>query len=118
MYSPGLLDHFHNPRNAGELADADVRVRSENPVCGDVLELALQIEDGRIMAARFKAQGCVPALACASVLTELITGERVDQARAIGREDLVQKVNGIPPASSHAVDLALDALRQALSRIQ
>jgi NifU-like protein involved in Fe-S cluster formation len=114
MYSDALLDHFHHPRNAGELPDATVRVRTENPVCSDVLELALQVTDNRIAAARFKAQGCVPAMACASAITELVIGKSFDEARAISREDLLQKVNGVPPASSHAIDLALDALRQAL----
>jgi NifU-like protein involved in Fe-S cluster formation len=114
MYSDALLDHFHHPRNAGELPEATVRVRTENPVCGVVLELALQLTDNRIVAARFKAQGCVPAMACASALTELITGKSLDEARTISSEDLLQKVNGVPPASSHALDLALDALSQAL----
>lgn len=114
MYSDELLDHFNNPRNSGELADADVRVRVENPVCGDVLELALRITERSIVTARFKAQGCVPAMACGSVLAELITRKSIDQAQTIGREDLLRELNGVPPASVHAVELALDALRQAL----
>jgi nitrogen fixation NifU-like protein len=115
MYSPALLDHFHNPRNAGDLPEADIRVKRDNPVCGDVLELALQVSDGRITSARFKAQGCVPAMACASALTELIGGKSLDEAKALGREDVLREVGGVPPASTHAADLALDALRQALN---
>ena len=118
MYSDELLDHFHHPRNAGELADADVRVRVENPVCGDVLELALQVTDQRIAGVRFRAQGCVPAVACASGLTELISGKSLGEARALGKEDLLREVNGVPPASTHAVELAVDALRQALKALK
>jgi nitrogen fixation protein NifU and related proteins len=118
MYSDTLLDHFHHPRNAGELADADVRVRTENPVCGDVLELALQVTDQRIAGVRFKAKGCVPAIACASALTELIRGKSLREARALGKEDVLREVNGVPPASSHAVELAVDALRQALRALK
>ncbi len=118
MYSDALLDHFHHPRNAGELPEADVRVRTENPVCGDVLELALQVSDQRVAGVRFKAQGCVPAVACASALTELISGKSLDEARAFGREDVLREVNGVPPASTHAADLAVDALRQALKALK
>src|SRR5580704_16966687 len=70
MYSPQLLDHFQNPRNAGELAGADAVAEIENPACGDVLRLALTVGEGRITAARFKAMGCVAAIACGSALTE------------------------------------------------
>jgi NifU-like protein involved in Fe-S cluster formation len=118
MYSPALLDHFHNPRNAGELLDAHIRVKSENPVCGDVLELAMQVSDGRITSTRFKVQGCVPAIACASALTELIAGKSLDEAKALGREDVLREVNGVPPASTHAVELAIDALRRALKAFE
>jgi len=118
MYSPALLDHFHNPRNAGDLPEADIRVKSENPVCGDVLELAMQVSDGRITSTRFRVQGCVPAVACASALTELMSGKSLDEAKTLGREEVLRAVNGVPPASTHAVELALDALRQALKAFE
>lgn len=114
MYSAELLDHFQHPRNAGELPDATARARIENPACGDVLELAVRIADGRIEDIRFRAKGCVPAMACASAITELAKGKSVEQARAITKQDVVAKVGGLPPASGHAAQLAIDALQAAL----
>ena len=70
MYSPQLLDHFQNPRNAGEVSNPDASAQLENPACGDVLKLTVRITDGRITEIRFLAKGCVPAMACGSVLTE------------------------------------------------
>jgi len=116
MYSPQLLDHFEHPRNAGELAGASVRVRVENPACGDVLELALRIADDQVEGIRFRAKGCVPAMACASALTEMVKGKSLAQARAITRADVVAAVGRLPEASGHAAQLAIDALRTALNR--
>ena len=118
MYSAQLLDHFQNPRNAGDLMDADAVVEIENPVCGDVLRLSVKFEAGRISAIRFKAQGCVPAMACGSALTELAVGKTADQARGIDRAELTEAVGGLPQASSHAAQLALDALFAALARVK
>ncbi len=114
MYSAELLDHFQHPRNCGELPDATSRARLENPVCGDILELAAKIEAGRIADLRFRAKGCVPAMACASALTELVKGTSVAEARTIGKEDVMRAVGGLPPASGHAAQLAVDALRALL----
>jgi len=114
MYSPELLDHFEHPRNAGELADATVRVKVENPACGDVLELSAKIADGHINDVRFRAKGCVPSMACASAITELAKGKSMDEAQTISREDVTRAVGGVPTASGHAAQLAVDALRQLL----
>ncbi|HUI84077.1 MAG TPA: iron-sulfur cluster assembly scaffold protein [Candidatus Binatia bacterium] len=114
MYTPELLDHFEHPRNAGELSDANAGVRMENPACGDVLELAAKIRDGRIEDIRFRAKGCVASMACASALTVLAKGKLVDEARTIGREDIIRAVGALPPASSHAAQLSIDALRALL----
>ncbi len=114
MYSAQVLDHFQNPRNAGELPDADVSVQMENPACGDILKLALKVSDGRVTAARFKAKGCVPAMACASLLTEMLVGRSVAQVRQLRREELVQAIGGLPKESMHASHLAMDALAAAL----
>ena len=116
MYSSQLLDHFEHPRNAGELASANVRVRIENPACGDILELALKFAEDRIENIRFRAKGCVPAMACASAMTELVKGKSLEDARAVGKEDIVAAVGGLPEASGHAAQLAIEALRTALSR--
>jgi len=117
MYSPELLDHFEHPRNAGELADADARVRVENPACGDVLELAVTMMNGRIGAIRFRAKGCVPAMACGSAITEIASGKTVGEAQAIGRDDVVRAVDGLPEASGHAAQLAVDALRAVMAKL-
>lgn len=117
MYSPQLLDHFQNPRNAGDLPDADATVEIENPVCGDVIRLSVQFAAGRIAEIRFKAKGCVPAMACGSALTEMVLGRTAEEARRLTREDLIRAVGGLPQASSHAVQLALDALEAALAEL-
>lgn len=116
MYSPQVLDHFEHPRNSGSISDADASVQVQNPACGDVLKLTLKFAADRIADIRFLAQGCVPSIACASALTELVKGRTVGEARAITRSQLVESVGGLPPASSHAGHLALDALHAALDR--
>ena len=117
MYSAQLLDHFQNPRNAGEIADADATAEIENPACGDVLRLTLKTGGGRITGARFKAKGCVASIACCSALTELIVGKTPTQALELRREDVIAAVGGLPQGSTHAAQLALDALSAALSQI-
>ncbi|HWR37138.1 MAG TPA: iron-sulfur cluster assembly scaffold protein [Clostridia bacterium] len=115
MYSAQLLDHFQNPRNAGELAHATSMAEVQNPACGDVLQLWLRVDEGFIAAASFRARGCVSAMACASALTELLSGMPVMEARRLGKEQLLQAVGGVPEASTHAIQLALDAIGAALS---
>jgi nitrogen fixation NifU-like protein len=115
MYSPQLLDHFEHPRNSGELVDATSCQRLENPACGDVLELAVKIVDNRIEDLCFRAKGCVPAMACASAITELVKGKSIVEARAVNKEDVVRAVGGLPPASGHAAQLAVDVLQLVLS---
>ena len=119
VYSAELLDHFENPRNAGEVEAPDATARLENPACGDILELSLRLEttkwEGkRIVDIRFRAKGCVPAMACGSALTELILGKSIEQARQVSREELVGKVGGLPQASAHASHLAMDTLAALL----
>jgi nitrogen fixation NifU-like protein len=118
MYSAQLLDHFQNPRNVGELADADATAEIENPACGDVLRLTLKTSAGSITQARFKAKGCVAAIACGSALTEILIGKSLNDARALGREDVATEIGGLPQATTHAAQLALDALAEALSRLR
>jgi|SRR5580704_3402363 nitrogen fixation NifU-like protein len=118
MYSAQVLDHFQNPRNVGEIADADATAEIENPACGDVLRLTLKASAGRITQVQFKAKGCVAAIACGSALTELVAGKTLNEAEKLRREDLRAAVGGLPQASSHAAQLALDALSAALSRIR
>ncbi len=117
MYSPQVLDHFEHPRNAGTLADADASARIENPACGDVLELTVKVAEGRIAEIRFKAKGCVAAMACGSAMTELVRGRTVYEARRLSREELVLAVGGLPTASSHASHLAVDTLAAVLEKV-
>ena len=86
MYSSQVLDHFEHPRNSGTLADADASARIENPACGDVLELTVKIAEGRIAEIRFRAKGCVAAMACGSAVTELVSGKTVEEARKLSRD--------------------------------
>jgi SUF system NifU family Fe-S assembly protein len=117
MYSAQLLDHFQHPRNAGDLTNADVSAQVENPACGDILKLTLKISDGRIDQIGFRAKGCVPALACASALTELVKGKTISEATKMSREELVAAVGGIPEASTHASHLAMETLAAALKKL-
>jgi nitrogen fixation NifU-like protein len=118
MYSAQLLDHFQNPRNAGEIADADAVAEIENPACGDILRLSLKTSADRITQAQFKARGCVAAIACGSALTELVIGKTLKEAEALQRDDVITAVGGLPQASTHAAQLALDALSAALIQIK
>lgn len=114
MYSSQLLDHFQHPRHAGELPGCDTSVEVKNPACGDVLRISANIRQGKIVEIRFKAKGCVPAMACGSALAELLLGRTLTDAKEFTKEDLVQAVGGLPEASAHAAHLALDALATLL----
>ena len=118
MYSTQLLDHFQNPRNAGDLSEADASAQIENPVCGDVIRLSIKMEGERIREIRFKAKGCVPAIACGSALTELVCGKTVQEVRRLRRDDLIAAVGGLPQASTHAAQLALDAVFRAIAQVE
>ena len=113
-YSPTLKDHIANPRNAGELADANAIGEGTNPVCGDRLKLFLRINKDRVEASGFLAYGCPPTLACGSALTELITGKAVAEIRQLSRKHVVDAVGGLPSRKQHAASLAIQTLHQAL----
>ena len=117
MYSAELLDHFQNPRNAGQVPSAQASGQLENPACGDILKLTLRLEGERIADIRFLAKGCVPAMACGSAITELAKGKTVDESRKLSREDLIAKIGGLPEASTHASHLAIDTLQMLLQRL-
>lgn len=118
MYSAQLLDHFQNPRNVGDIAGADASVEIENPVCGDIIRLSLRVGNGSITEIRFKAKGCVPAMACGSALTELAQGKTVAEARLLTRDDVINAVGSLPNASTHAAQLAVDVLLTALAMVK
>jgi nitrogen fixation protein NifU and related proteins len=110
MYSEKVLDHFQKPRNAGDLTGADVTVEVSNPVCGDVLRLAVKVKDGRIDEARFLCRGCTTAIACGSVLTEKILGMNWLRLSEIRADTIAEALGGVPKASYHAAQLAEDAV--------
>ena len=118
MYSSLVLEHFKNPRNSGELSEANAVALVENPVCGDTLELSLRVEGQFILEARFRAKGCVPTIACASRLTEMIQGATLAYALGISRESIIESLGGIPEGSLHAAQLSLDALHSSIRSIQ
>jgi NifU-like protein involved in Fe-S cluster formation len=109
-----LNDHITNPRNAGELSNANAIAERTNPVCGDTLRLSLSLREGRVEAARFLAYGCPPTIACGSALTELIQGKTIDEAMALTRKDLINALGGLPSRKQHAAALALETLRVAI----
>ena len=117
MFSEAVLDHFRNPRNAGELSGASVTVEVSNPVCGDILKLSARIVDGRIAEARFLCRGCTTSIASASVLTEKLRGSSLAEARAITAESLSDILGGLPPATFHGAQLAADAVRALLQNL-
>jgi nitrogen fixation protein NifU and related proteins len=116
MFNPTILDHFANPRNVGELEPPATMVEATNPVCGDILRIWLLVEQGCIRDIRFKAKGCVAAIASGSALTELVNGKRLEEAAAVSAQVISQALGGLPPESGHAAELAADALRSALQK--
>src|SRR5713226_9656842 len=117
MFSEAVLDHFRNPRNAGELSGATATVEVSNPVCGDILKLSARVVDGRIAEARFLCRGCTTAIACASVLTEQLRGHPPGEARSITAESLSEILGGLPPATFHGAQLAADAVTELLQKL-
>ena len=118
MYSETVLDHFQNPRNVGTLDTATATISVENPVCGDILELSARMEAGHIAEARFRTRGCVTAMACSSLLTELLRGKTPAEIRGITPEQLSEALGGLPQATFHAAQLARDAVQALVAKIK
>ena len=117
MFSEMVLEHFQRPRNAGELAGATAVVEVSNPVCGDVLRLAVIVESGVVREARFLCRGCTASIASASVLTEKMKGRRVDELKEMHGAEIAAELGGLPPASFHAAQLAEDAIKAIMAKI-
>jgi nitrogen fixation NifU-like protein len=116
-YSDLFKDHLANPRNAGELGDADAVVEQLNPACGDRLRLALRVRDGHIESARFLAYGCAPTLACGSALASMLEGMTLEDAARVSRQEIVRAVGGLPARKGHAAALAFETLAEALEEL-
>src|ERR1700739_3212051 len=112
-----ILDHFRNPRNAGNLADASAVAEESNPVGGDTMRVSVAVSGRRVMEARFKTQGCVASIAAGSVLTELLANRTLDEAREITAARISEALGELPPATMHAAELAVDALNSVLKKI-
>lgn len=117
MYAPEVIDHFQHPRNVGDLPNATVTVTAENPACGDMMQLGLLVEAGVITAARYKTRGCATSIACGSLITEMVTGKTLDEARHIHRRQIVDALGGLTNETMHASHLAMEALEKALKQL-
>ena len=117
MFSEAVLDHFRNPRNAGELPGATVTIEVTNPVCGDILKLFAQVESDRIIEARFLCRGCTTAIACASLLTEQLRGRALGEAKAITAESLSSLLGSLPSSTFHGAQLAADAVSALVQKL-
>ncbi|MGH9559699.1 MAG: iron-sulfur cluster assembly scaffold protein [Bryobacteraceae bacterium] len=115
MHSERLLDHFRNPRNAGELAPPAVKVDVSNPACGDMLRLWARFDNDRVAEAKFQTRGCTAAIAASSALTEWMIGKSHAELKSLTAATIEEAVGGLEPASKHAAVLCVDGAR-ALAR--
>jgi nitrogen fixation NifU-like protein len=114
MYSEKVMDHFMNPRNVGEIIDADGVGSFGNPVDGDQIKIYIKVEDGRLVDVKFKAFGCPAAIASGSILTEMAKGKTIDEALKITRRDVAEGLGGLPPNKMECSNLSADALHRAI----
>ena len=114
QYSQKVMEHFQNPRNVGEIADADGIGKAGNPVCGDVLHLYIKVKDGIIVDAKFKTFGCAAAIATSSMITELIKGKTIEEALKVSDESVMDALEGLPPVKKHCSLLGETALKNAI----
>lgn len=114
-YSEKVMDHFMNPRNTGEIPDADGVGEVGNPVCGDIMKMYLKIKDNVIEDVKFKTFGCGAAVATSSIATEMIKGKTVDEALKLSNKAVIEALDGLPPAKIHCSVLAEQAVKAAIS---
>lgn len=114
MYTEKVMDHFKNPRNMGEIPDADGVGTVGNPVCGDMMTIYIKVKDNRIEDIKFKTFGCGAAVATSSMVTEIAKGKTLEEAMNITRASLADSLGGLPPVKMHCSNLAADALHAAI----
>lgn len=114
-YSEKVMEHFRNPRNVGEIENADGVGRVGNPTCGDIMELYIKVADGKIADAKFKTFGCGAAIATSSMVTELVKGKSLEDALSLSNRAVAEALGGLPPIKMHCSVLAEEALQSALA---
>jgi nitrogen fixation NifU-like protein len=114
MYSAKVMEHFKNPRNMGEIPDADGVGTVGNPVCGDLMTIYIKVKDNRITDIKFKTFGCGAAIATSSMTTELAKGKTLEEALKLSRKDVADNLDGLPPIKMHCSNLAADGLHAAI----
>ena len=114
MYTDLVMDHFSNPRNVGEIEDADGVGQIGNPVCGDVMRISIDVQDDRIVDVKFKTFGCGAAVATSSMVTEMVKGKTLAEAAEISNKAVAEALGGLPPNKMHCSNLAADALHLAI----
>jgi len=114
MYSEKVMDHFRNPRNMGEMENPDGVGKVGNPVCGDMMELYIKVENDVITDVKFMTFGCGAAIATSSMVTELVKGKTLEEALKISNATVAEALDGLPPVKMHCSVLAEDALKGAI----
>jgi len=114
LYSEKVMEHFRNPRNMGEIEDADGVGTVGNPVCGDLMTIYIKVKDDRLEDIKFKTFGCAAAIATSSMITEMAKGMQLEEALRISRDDVAQGLEGLPPIKMHCSNLAAEALHKAI----
>lgn len=114
MYSDKVMEHFQNPRNVGEIEDADGVGTVGNPTCGDLMTIYIKVKDEKIEDIKFKTFGCGAAIATSSMVTEMAMGKTIEEAMEITRNDVADNLEGLPPVKMHCSNLAADALHAAI----
>ena len=113
-YSEKVVEHFKNPRNVGQIPDADGEGTVGNPICGDLMTFYIKVKDGRIVDIKWNTFGCGAAIATSSMISEMAKGKTIDEALKITRKDVAEGLDGLPPIKMHCSNLAADALHAAI----
>lgn len=114
MYTEKVIEHYTNPRNVGEIENADGVGQVGNPICGDIMKIYLKIEDNKIVDAKFKTFGCGAAIATSSISTELIKNKTLEEASNLSNKEVVNALGGLPPVKMHCSVLAEEAIKKAI----
>jgi nitrogen fixation protein NifU and related proteins len=118
MYSDKVIEHFQNPRNVGDIPDCDGVGKVGSPVCGDMMEVYIKVEDDRLVDVKYKTFGCGAAVASGSMGTEMVKGKTIEEAMKITNRKVAEALDGLPPEKLHCSNLAADGIRAAIEDYQ